>query len=137
MVLESAQLLSTAMSSLGLESPYRSTHVNHPCSKWTRASKANYQWLLRHFVALCGEYTARYEKTHKCESFLRLFEEAASAFPEQKQTPFANCTTYKDEPDTCKAYRQYLADKWAKDKRRPTWGRKLLTPPYLLKRTGG
>ncbi len=49
---------------------YKATHVNHPCSIWTRSSKENYFWLYDHFTALCREYTFRYGKVHLCEKKL-------------------------------------------------------------------
>ena len=86
MILESAQLLSTAhrvldgepivqMSASGRRLTrythptlddvlYKSTHTNHPSGIWSRESKSNYLWLYQHFMALCSEYTQRYNKTH-------------------------------------------------------------------------
>jgi hypothetical protein len=86
MILESAQLLSTAHRVLDGEAEvqlskngrrltryshptlddvlYKSTHINHPSGVWARESKANYLWLYKHFVELCLEYTARYHKVH-------------------------------------------------------------------------
>ena len=43
---------------------YRSTHVNHPCSAWVRASSANYDWARRLLRALSDEYTYRYGREH-------------------------------------------------------------------------
>jgi hypothetical protein len=67
MVLESAQLLSAAHFVLDKnnEGMYKPTHINHPCSKWTRESKANYLWLYQLFKELSHEYTFRYGKVHK------------------------------------------------------------------------
>lgn len=70
MILESAQLLSTAHSIHGTPvspSLYKPTHINHPCSKWVRESESNYKWLYRLFEFLLTEYTARYNKYHACE----------------------------------------------------------------------
>ena len=86
MILESAQLLSTAhrvldgqtMTTLSKNGRrltryshptldnvlYKSTHINHPSGVWLRESKANYLWLFEHFIALCNEYTSRYNKIH-------------------------------------------------------------------------
>jgi len=50
---------------------YKSVHVNHPCTKWTMASIANYQWHYKHFTALCEEYKFRYGKIHKTDKMLR------------------------------------------------------------------
>ena len=93
MVLESAQLLSTAhrfidgnkiqgKSSTGRSQKqwifgdyrdnifYKATHINHPSAIWCRQSTENYQWLLEHFFALADEYTFRHKKIHK--SFIKL-----------------------------------------------------------------
>ena len=91
MILESAQLLSTAHRILDgneitedklingkvkktkrLQHPdsnldvllYNATHVNHPSAIWCRASVQNYNWLANHMIALGEEYKYRYEKTH-------------------------------------------------------------------------
>lgn len=89
MILESAQLLSTAhrildgiryegKSKSGRKQTtwhfndarelvlYKATHINHPSAVWARQSVENYNWLVEHFFALMDEYTYRYEKKHKC-----------------------------------------------------------------------
>lgn len=38
--------------------------LNHPSTVWARQSYANWNWLYEHGLALCDEYTYRYEKTH-------------------------------------------------------------------------
>lgn len=63
MPLETAQLLCSAFPQ-GV-APYRRTHYNHPSAVWARASKANFEWLIKHGEALCEEYTYRYGKQHK------------------------------------------------------------------------
>jgi hypothetical protein len=50
---------------------YKAVHMNHPCTVWTMASSANYDWHYQHFVALCEEYTHRYGKVHKTDLILR------------------------------------------------------------------
>src|ERR1700756_168681 len=71
MIIETAQLLSTA---IHIQVPrnenyllYKTTHVHHPCSKWTRESRENFEWLVDYGIALSKEYTVRYGKYHKCE----------------------------------------------------------------------
>ena len=89
MILESAQLLSTAhrildgreiegKSKTGRKARrwvlddarenviYSATHINHPSAVWCRKSVENYNWLADHFFALMAEYTYRYNKQHKC-----------------------------------------------------------------------
>lgn len=66
MILETAQLLSTAHVELGHESPaYKPTHKNHPSAVWVRSSFKAYRWAWRHMRALGDEYTKRYGKIHK------------------------------------------------------------------------
>ena len=38
--------------------------LNHPSTIWARQSKQNFAWLYLHGVALCQEYSHRYDKTH-------------------------------------------------------------------------
>lgn len=70
MVLETTQMLCTTLNLNNIDSPYRTTHKNHPCSKWLRESKENFSWLCSFGMELCKEYTYRYHKTHKCESII-------------------------------------------------------------------
>lgn len=66
MILESAQLLSTAHYVLDGEAyGYKPTHINHPCAVWVRESDSNYAWLYQLFRALGLEYKYRYGKEHK------------------------------------------------------------------------
>jgi len=91
MILEYAQLLSTAHRVIdGEQTPwfttdagrkkrewmlyderqdklYAATHINHPSAVWVRQSPENYMWLANMLVALCEEYTHRYNKVHKVE----------------------------------------------------------------------
>ena len=39
---------------------------NHPCTQWAAANQYNLAWLIVHALALCDEYTARYDKVHSC-----------------------------------------------------------------------
>lgn len=75
MILESAQLLSTAHHLEGEASDipgiYKVTHENHPSAVWTRSSRANYLWTYDLFVALCSDYRARYGRIHKTDDKLR------------------------------------------------------------------
>jgi Pyrimidine dimer DNA glycosylase len=91
MILESAQLLSTAhrvidgdqyegTSKSGRKAKrwrlydgreevmYSATHINHPSAIWCRKSVDNYGWLVDHMYALMEEYTYRYGKIHKIRS---------------------------------------------------------------------
>lgn len=52
------------------ENGYRPCHVNHPCNVWLRESGGNYRWLCYLAIALCREYTYRYNKIHSCEEHI-------------------------------------------------------------------
>ena len=73
MLLETSQLLCTAHRELDDSSfadeagLYKVAHKNHPSAKWVRESRENYRWTHSLLVALCEEYTLRYNKTHKTQ----------------------------------------------------------------------
>jgi hypothetical protein len=47
----------------------KASHVNHPSGIWTRFSKQNYIWLNTMWQYLLKEYTYRYGKRHACEKY--------------------------------------------------------------------
>jgi hypothetical protein len=132
MILESAQLLSTAHRLLdgteyigksasgrkakrwklsdNLDSMiYQATHINHPSAVWCRQSSANYQWLYWHFVGLIDEYHYRYGKVHKCDAM----KSALTDLPKNiKHGPFTQPTPAMDakyivSKDSIENYRNY------------------------------
>ncbi len=137
MILESAQLLSTAHRELdgdewadevGL---YKRTHKNHPSAVWARSAPSHYHWLYCHFEGLCNEYSYRYGKTHLTDTKFRgvldrkpdnigdaLWSDPPQCMPDE----------YKCD-DAVEAYRAYYAgDKAANDwfkyrnpNRKPNW----------------
>lgn len=44
---------------------YKATHINHPCSIWTRESSENYIFLYTLYTFLHDEYKQRYNRDHK------------------------------------------------------------------------
>jgi hypothetical protein len=111
MPLETAQLLCTARRATG-ESPdsipYRTTHMNHPCSVWARQSLANYTWLCKMGIELCKEYTYRYGKTHKCEAVIQDCIDNTPEFEHTEPTEHAQAmdVVYRMS-DPVLAYRNY------------------------------
>ena len=104
MILESAQLLSTAHRVLDgkqsfkydkigrklktylLEDEreeilYKSTHVNHPMAIWVRESKENYMWLFDLWLSLMEEYTFRFGKHHASERLIPYLKNVPSNIP--------------------------------------------------------
>ena len=43
----------------------KASHVNHPSNIWTRKCAENYDWLLDMWVSTCYEFEYRYDKKHK------------------------------------------------------------------------
>jgi hypothetical protein len=127
MILETAQLLSAAHPPE--VAPYKHTHLNHPCSKWTRTSLANYTWLVQHGLALCSEYTARYSKIHKTQAILEWLASNLPNIPDIGQTPFVVAVKdpeyWRENPvETYRAY--YIGSKkrfarWAPRANPPSW----------------
>jgi hypothetical protein len=107
MILETAQLLYSAFPIVPANG-YKKTHVNHPCAIWTRESLDNYMWLCALGLALCDEYTFRYNKVHKTQSHLHWLvvnppELPAIGITEIRQ---AMPIEYK-RPNPIEAYRAY------------------------------
>jgi hypothetical protein len=133
MILESAQLLSTAHRIIdGVETQgksatgrnvkrwlladarepvlYSATHINHPSAVWCRKSVENYNWLADHMFALLFEYTYRYNKQHKVEGDLSyMLQSPPHNLKEYSMTtmPSAMADEYKISDDPLVNYRNY------------------------------
>ena len=128
MIIEYAQLMSTAHRVLDGEEYYaltangrkikrwrmpdvkyenglmKASHVHHPSNVWVRASKANYVWLNQMWNHLLLEYTHRYGKRHACADRM----EVLYAWPENiPDVPFTPPTPAM--PDECKIANNSLA----------------------------
>ena len=130
MPLETAQLL-CAVFEQGT-APYKRTHYNHPCAIWTRTSKENFLWLVKHGIALCEEYTFRYGKIHKSKAviFWCLKNIKKIKFSQKKRTHFVLCFDIKHKKkNTVESYREYYRTEkrkianWNKERSKPNWFR--------------
>jgi hypothetical protein len=143
MLLESAQLLSTALCTRDAPAAawltrqglcYRPTHRRHPCTLWAIRSRGNHAWLERLALALSREYTYRYGKEHASEKVIRALvevahSEAASAglWLGRRRTPFVQAMPmqYRGD-DPVAAYRRYYSAekapicKWTR-RQAPKW----------------
>lgn len=128
MPLETAQLLCSAFKQG--EAPYKRTHYNHPCAIWTRYSKENFLWLVKHGVALCDEYTFRYGKVHKSKAVILwcLKHISKIKFIKRKKSNFVLCFDEKHyKGNAVDSYREYYrAEKrrianWSKQRTPPKW----------------
>lgn len=133
MILESAQLLSTAhrvldgspiveknpngrrMTRWRLNDPrdqilYQASHVNHPSAIWVRSNMDHYRWLYDLMYYLIGEYKYRYEgKYHKCETMLEPLLDSPTNIPivDWEDPPQAMPDDAKVYGDSVAAYRKY------------------------------
>ena len=128
MILESAQIACTALNKKGFETPYKSTHMKHPCVLWAGASFSNLQWLLKLARALNQEYRYRYQKA-KDHSSLAVIDQIQGMMFESiglTEFPQAMPKQYKVLGDPVQAYRNfYVGEKlkfarWTR-RRRPAW----------------
>jgi len=137
MIIEYAQLMSTAHRVLDGEEYYdktangrkikrwrmadpkfenglmKASHVNHPSGVWVRASKENYMWLNRMWNYLLLEYTHRYGKRHACADRMDVLYVWPENIPD---VPFTEPTPAM--PDECKiagdsiaSYHKYYIEK--------------------------
>lgn len=108
MTLETAQILCSALSLHGVDTPYRATHKNHPCVLWAADSWENAIWLWHYGVYLGREYTYRYGKVHKSADVINWARPHIDVIPNCGETPFVQCMPeqYRNA-DAVQAYRDY------------------------------
>ncbi len=114
MILESAQMLCTALNKKGFSTPYKSTHLKHPCVLWVEHSMANFYWLRTLALALNNEYRYRFESGHDHKSIAVLEEISDYRYEDRGLTEFAQAMPekYKLPGNPVQAYRQfYLGEK--------------------------
>jgi hypothetical protein len=127
MPLETAQLLCSAFPQG--TAPYRRTHYNHPSAIWTRQSKANFEWLVKHGEALCDEYTYRYGKQHKsfdvikwCSDHINDIQWICEVFSDPPACMPDDCKTQDITESYKEYYRKYKAYIYSWTRReRPEW----------------
>jgi len=128
MILESAQIACTALNLKGFTTPYKSTHVKHPCVLWAGASFANLQWLKKLARALNREYRYRYRTSEDHSSLAVVDQIKGMKFESTGLTDFPQAMPeqYKVPGDPVQAYRNfYVGEKlqfarWTR-RRRPAW----------------
>lgn len=88
---------------------YKASHVNHPSNIWVRQSVQNYIWLQNLWYFLCQEYTHRYGKSHLTYTKLkRLLVEIPKNIPNKPFTdPTPAMPDYCKLPDSLQSYRNY------------------------------
>ena len=114
MILESVQIICTALNSSGVDTPYKSTHDRHPCVSWAAESGENRLWLARLARALNQEYRYRYKRDRDHASIAALEQIEGRYFAGGDLTEFAQAMPeeHKVPGDAVAAYRRfYVAEK--------------------------
>lgn len=114
-----------------LRPPWRMTHINHPCSVWTRESMDNYWWLGELGINLLLEYHTRYKKIHRATKIFDWLFLHPPDLPNVGLTPHPICMPeiYKKEDNVVASYRSfYIGDKsrfakWEPQAQIPKWYR--------------
>ncbi len=127
MILESAQMLSTALRMNDMALGYQITHRNHPCTVWSRTSLSNWKWLRKLAKELNSEYIYRFNKTENHKSWDLIKTLPLPPIKDMGLTSFAQAMPqqYKNKNPVL-AYRNfYLGEKsslfqWTKRKA-PSW----------------
>lgn len=137
MLLETTQLLSSAMHLNGMTGPYKLNHAKHPSTLWAAESSENWKDLYAHAMGLVDEYTVRFGKEHKCIPVLKkmIKEVNFNKFSNHQSTPLklAMPDNFKTS-NPVKSYRDFYS---TKEKMRypsskvPDWFRKRRTLPFI------
>jgi len=115
MILETAQMMCTTAHLVGVDSPYKPTHKNHPCTVWARESQQNFRWLMELFNELHEEWMWRYNHNDNHLSYAKLQEVdwdlVIERLPDIGLTPFAQAMPeeYRDS-DAVTAYQTYYVN---------------------------
>lgn len=123
MILESTQLLCGALPNNSFAGQYKQTHMNHPCSVWTRTNDINYSWLYYHAISLCNEYTKRFDKIHKSHLIVLECAKQKKIIDDFEEEHIDFVMAMPDEiksDDVVQSYRKYYNTKafewWSKER---------------------
>ena len=114
MIRENVQMLCTVLNKMGLKTPYKSTHKNHPCILWIADSFDNFLWLKDLTLLLNDEYLYRFDKQTNHHSIEILHSISKYRYAQHGLTPFPQTMPleYKVPGNAVAAYRQfYIAKK--------------------------
>ena len=133
MLLESAQMLSTALHShtMGISTGiYKEAYPNHPMTKWVGFNRDNFNWALENAMWIDEEYKTRFKKQHKSGKVIQCiidndyYKDIPDGF--FSEPPQCMPDEYKDK-DYITAYRKYYQGakayfaKWEKGVFAPEW----------------
>ena len=96
----------------GSDWPYGITHVNHPCTIWTRESIENFNWLWECNNHLCDVFQQRWGKEHSIKAIMQWMKQNPPNLPSSELTPFAQAfPDCYQEFGPIEGYRKYYAMK--------------------------
>ena len=81
-----------------------------PCTIW---AQTNFYWLIEHGLALCAEYTHRYNKVHSCQHTIECADIMFPSCPPPTSFVFAGFDQFKYDTsiDIFTKYKRYIASK--------------------------
>lgn len=128
MILEGTQMLCTVLNQNDIFTPYKSTHIKHPCALWTGESLSNWHWLYRLTLQLNKEFLYRYRKTDDHASAVVAKKLPFPPIKDKGLTEFIQAMPdiYRVPDDPVQAYRNYYIGeksgfvKWTR-RRTPKW----------------
>jgi len=82
----------------------KASHINHPSGIWCRANQKNYMWLFEMWSYLLEEYTFRYGKQHACSRLKDILNSPPNSIPSGEFYPPTPAM-----PDECKIANDSLA----------------------------
>jgi hypothetical protein len=109
MILESAQILCSSSNLSGLHTPYRSTHIKHPCVIWAMASIQNWNWLKKLTLELNKEFKYRFDRArdHKAYEVVACLKDPELPETGLTEHPQVMPDLYKTVGNPVQAYRNY------------------------------
>lgn len=114
-ILEIAQLMCTVVNEMGGISPYKTTHKNHPCTRWLMENGANWELLLSLAEELNKEYKYRFNHTNNHKSFDVIKSLIKPKYSNNVFSGMFNSVTDEvrrtNVVDTIKYYRKYYISK--------------------------
>lgn len=142
MVLETAQMLAAATLSHGVDIGYKKTHVNHPCTVWTRSGRQQFDWMIEHGLWLNDEFMYRYGHAHKSTDVIDRAAKHRGLFDESRPLVFDfNSSGFHEiaplpmlpRDSVHFNYQLCMSHKWCRlDARRPSWTKRIRPKFYGL-----
>jgi len=114
----------------GSDHPYAISHINHPCTIWTRESIENFNWLIECTEELCHEFFNRWKNNqHSVKLIIDWMKLNPPILPKKGITPFATAMPIcYQSANAIESYKKYYAFKtmymkvaWVKLGNTPEW----------------